>query len=292
MAKAVELSSPRRHENGHILNAMSVDVEEFFQVGAFENCIAKADWGGFESRVARATNEILDLFAKHDTKSTFFCLGWVAERQGELIRRIVSEGHELASHGYDHARVFTLSEKAFREDVKKTQAILEDISGVAIKGYRAPSFSIDHRTPWAHAVLADLGYRYSSSVYPVKHDHYGMPDAPRFAYKIADSDLIEVPMTTVDIFGKHLPSSGGGYFRLFPYSVSRALLRRVNRQDRASAVFYMHPWEVDPDQPRQSQAQAKARFRHYVNLSKTKAKLERLLQDFSWDRMDKIYLEE
>jgi len=287
MNKAVERSSPSHPD---IINAMSVDVEEFFQVGAFETCIAKADWDSFESRVERATHDILDLFDAYSVKATFFCLGWVAERHPSLVQRIVNNGHELASHGYDHARVFTLDERRFREDVLKTQDILSTISGAPIKGYRAPSFSIDERTPWAHGVLAELGYQYSSSVYPVKTDHYGMPDAPRFAYRPDGGALLEVPMTTVHLFNRQFPSSGGGYFRLLPYKVSKHLISNVNEKDGQAAIFYMHPWEVDPGQPRQERAPLKSRLRHYVNLHRTKMKLERLLKDFRWGRMDDVFL--
>lgn len=282
---------PKRAKDGRIINAMSVDVEEFFQVGAFETCINKADWDGFDSRVAASTNEILDVFEAAGVKSTFFCLGWVAERQADLIKRIVAEGHELASHGYDHARVFHLTEAAFREDLKRTQAILEDIGGVKIQGYRAPSFSIDKRCPWAHGVLAELGYRYSSSVYPIQHDHYGMPDAPRAPYIVDGLDLVEIPMSTIELAGKRWPSAGGGFFRLLPYIISRRMIERVNEKDGVAATFYMHPWEIDTAQPVQYQAPLRSRFRHYVNLSKTKGKLIRLLKDFHWDRMDALFLQ-
>lgn len=287
MSKAAKRSSPSHHE---IINAMSVDVEEFFQVGAFETCIAKEDWDGFESRVERATHDILDLFDAYGVKASFFCLGWIAERHPSLIQRIVKDGHELASHGYDHARVFTLNKREFREDVLKTHDILSTVSGASVHGYRAPSFSIDERSAWAHDVLGDLGYRYSSSVYPVKTDHYGMPDAPRFAYRPRDGSLVEVPMTTVKVLGRQVPSSGGGYFRLLPYQLSKYLISKVNKEEGQAAIFYMHPWEVDPGQPRQDGAPLKSRFRHYVNLSQTKAKLEHLLQDFRWGRMDHVFL--
>lgn len=292
MIKGSRAETPSISGMHDILNAMSVDVEEYFQVGAFENCIAKDSWGDLESRVSRSTHEILDLFSYHQIKSTFFCLGWVAERHGALIRRIVDDGHELASHGYDHQRVFQLSEREFREDVKRTQGILEDAGGVAVKGYRAPSFSVDQRSPWAHQILAELGYRYSSSVYPIKHDHYGVADAPRRPYMVADGALLEIPMTTLLLGKKRLPSSGGGFFRLLPYAVSKWMLDRVNAVDEMPACFYMHPWEVDPDQPVQHQAPLKSRFRHYVNLSRTKSKLARLLEDFNWSTVSHVYLGE
>ncbi|MFZ5609473.1 MAG: XrtA system polysaccharide deacetylase [Pseudomonadota bacterium] len=285
-----DILPPRRTADGRILNGMSVDVEEYFQVGAFEGCIARADWSAHESRVVLATERILALLASAGVKATFFCLGWVAERQPALIRRIVAQGHELASHGYDHRRVFTFNEADFRNDVRRTHAVLEDVAGVGVRGYRAPSFSIDHRCPWAHDVLLAEGYAYSSSVYPIRHDHYGMPEAPRFAFRPMGKGIVEVPMSTVEFAGKRIPCSGGGFFRLFPYGLSRALLRRLNERDRASGIFYLHPWEVDAEQPVQRQAPLKSRLRHYVNLATTADKLARLLADFAWDRMDRVFL--
>ena len=272
-------------------NAMTCDVEDYFQVQAFAGHIKREDWNGFAPRVERNTGRVLDLFAKHGVKATFFTLGWVAERNKDLIRRIVREGHELASHGMEHRPVFSQAPEEFRADVRRTKAILEDIGGVPVRGYRAASFSITKQTFWAFDVLAEEGYHYSSSVYPVRHDLYGIPDAPRFAFRPTAGPLMEVPMSTVAMFGRNLPCSGGGFFRLLPYAVSRWGFRQVNRRDRQPAIFYFHPWEVDPEQPRQSTAPLKSRFRHYLNLGRMEARLERLLRDLTWDRMDRIYLD-
>lgn len=276
-----------------VVNAMSVDVEEYFQVGAFEDCIARDDWDGLESRVELATGRVLDLFAEHGVQATFFTLGWIAERHPRLIARIVEAGHELASHGYAHHRVTQLDPASFRDDIRRTRKILEDAGGVAIRGYRAPSFSIGEQTTWALEILAEEGYAYSSSIYPIRHDHYGMPDAPRFAFQpYPDKAMIELPVTTVSVFGRKLPCGGGGYFRLLPYALSRAAMRRVNRRDGAACIFYFHPWELDPDQPRQHQAGLKSRFRHYTNQGVMAAKLARTLRDFRWDRVDRVFLDQ
>lgn len=271
-------------------NAMTVDVEEYFQVGAFEHCILREDWDRYASRVDYNTRRVLDLFARKGIKATFFSLGWVAERQPQLIRRIVEEGHELASHGYAHDRVTSFTAAQFRADLERSKKLLEDAGGVAVRGYRAPSFSIGKKNAWALEVLAELGYAYSSSVAPIHHDHYGWPDAPRFAYRpIADAPLIEVPITTVKIAGRTL-SFGGGFFRLLPYRLARWAIGKVNREDRQPAVFYFHPWEVDPDQPRVAGAPLRSRFRHYTNLDRMYDKLDRLTDDFAWDRMDALFL--
>lgn len=275
---------------GVLRNAMTVDVEEYFQVGAFERCIRREDWDGYASRVVLNTGRVLDLFAEKGIRATFFSLGWVAERQPQLIRRIVEEGHELASHGYAHDRVTSFTAAQFRADLERSKKLLEDAGGVAVRGYRAPSFSIGKANAWALDVLAELGYAYSSSVAPIRHDHYGWPDAPRFAYQpIADSPLIEVPITTVPVAGRTL-SFGGGFFRLLPYGVARWAIGKINREERQPAVFYFHPWEVDPDQPRVAGAPMRSRFRHYTNLSRMYGKLARLTDDFAWDRMDALYL--
>jgi polysaccharide deacetylase family protein (PEP-CTERM system associated) len=276
---------------GALRNAMTCDVEDYFQVQAFAGHIRREDWNGFQPRVERNTGRVLDLFAKHGVKATFFTLGWVAERNKDLIRRIVREGHELASHGMEHRPVFSQTPEEFRADVRRTKAILEDVGGVTVTGYRAASFSITRQTFWAFDVLADEGYRYSSSIYPVQHDLYGIPDAPRFAFRPTSGPLLEVPMSTVTMLGRNLPCSGGGYFRLLPYALSRWGFRQVNRRDRRPAIFYFHPWEIDPSQPRQSAAPLKSRFRHYLNLDRMEGRLERLLRDLAWDRMDRIYLD-
>ncbi|EXS69347.1 polysaccharide deacetylase [Sphingobium sp. Ant17] len=270
-------------------NALSVDVEDWFQVGAFERTIRRADWDGLTHRVERNTDAVLDLFAQADVKATFFTLGWVAERYPALMRRIADAGHEVASHGYDHERVFTFTPEAFRADLRKARAILEDTSGQAVTGYRAPSFSIDTRTPWAHPILAEEGYRYSSSVAPIRHDHYGWPQSPRFAWKpVAGSDLVELPVTTAKLGQRTLAAGGGGFFRLLPYGFSRWAIRQVNDQAGRPAIIYFHPWEIDPDQPRVADAPLRSRLRHYSNLSVMAAKLRRLTRDFAWTRVDAL----
>ncbi|MEP2736284.1 MAG: XrtA system polysaccharide deacetylase [Erythrobacter sp.] len=280
---------PEAQSNQSVVNGLSVDVEDWFQVGAFETVIDRSDWDGLKLRVEDNVARILDLFAKADAKGTFFTLGWVAQRHPELIQRIVSEGHEIASHGYDHARVFTFTREEFAADLAKAQAILEDASGQQIKGYRAPSFSIDPRTPWAFDVLAEAGYTYSSSVAPVVHDHYGWPEAPRFAFKpLANSDLIEIPVTTAMVGGRKVAAGGGGFFRVLPYAFSRWAIRQVNEKEDRPAIFYFHPWEVDPDQPRVDNAPMRSKLRHYTNLDKMAGKLTDLVNDFDFGRMDDV----
>lgn len=270
-------------------NALSVDVEDWFQVGAFEKVIEKEHWPGLESRVARNTDAVLDLFGRAGVKATFFTLGWVAERAPEQMRRIVAEGHEIASHGWDHDRVFTLSPEQFRADLRRARAAIEDVSGMPIIGYRAPSFSIDARTPWAHPILAEEGYAYSSSVAPVAHDHYGWPDSPRFAWRpVSSSPLIELPVTTAKFGERTLAAGGGGFFRLLPYRFSRWAIRQVNDNVGRPAVFYFHPWEIDPGQPRVANAPLKSKLRHYSRLSAMEGKLERLLGEFAWGRVDEV----
>ncbi len=273
-----------------ITNALTIDVEDYFQVSAFAPYIRRDEWDARECRVERNVDRILALLAEREVQATFFTLGWVAERYPQLVRRIVAGGHELASHGHGHQRASELDEAAFRDDVVRAKAILEDIAGAPVLGYRAPSFSIGHGNLWAFDVLAAAGYRYSSSIYPIAHDHYGMPDAPRFAHRTA-SGLLEVPVTTLRMGGRNWPSSGGGYFRLLPYAMSRWMIRRVNAADRASAIFYFHPWEIDPGQPRIAGIDAKTRFRHYVNIPRMESRLRTLLADFRWGRMDRIFLD-
>jgi polysaccharide deacetylase family protein (PEP-CTERM system associated) len=270
-----------------VVNGLSVDVEDWFQVGAFEGVIDRDSWDGLSDRIERNCAVILDMFAQAEVKATFFTLGWVAQRHGALMRRIVAEGHELASHGWDHARVFRMDRATFAEDLKKSRATLEDASGMQVRGYRAPSFSIDQRTPWAYMELAEQGYAYSSSVAPIVHDHYGWREAPRFAFRpLPWSDLLEIPVTTAMFAGKRLAAGGGGFFRVLPYAFSRWAIRQVNRHDRRPAVFYFHPWEVDPEQPRVAGAPLRSRLRHYTNLEVMAGKLEQLLGEFAWERMD------
>ena len=272
-----------------ITNGMSVDVEDWFQVGAFENVIARDDWDSIRLRVEDNVVRILDMFAETGVSATFFTLGWVAERHPALIRRIAEAGHEIASHGYDHARVFTFDRKGFAEDVKLARLILEDASGQRVAGYRAPSFSIDQRTPWAFIELAEQGYDYSSSVAPVAHDHYGWREAPRFAFHpLADSNLVEIPVTTATLGQKRLAAGGGGFFRVLPYTFSRWAIRQVNQRDGRPAVFYFHPWEIDADQPRVPNAPMRSKLRHYTNLDRMEGKLRGLLHEFQWGRMDAL----
>ena len=273
------------------INAMTVDVEDWFQVSAFERHIAREDWDRLAPRVHLNTGRILDLFAEKRVHATFFVLGWVAERHPELLQRIAAEGHEVASHGFSHVRATQQTPDAFRADVTRTRTLLEQTAGVPVRGYRAASFSIGRDNLWALDVLREVGYEYSSSIYPVRHDLYGMPEAPRFAFRCPRSGLLEIPMTTLRLAGHNLPCSGGGYFRLLPYAYFRWAIGRVNRHEGQSTVFYLHPWEVDPDQPRQQGLPWKSRFRHYTNLHRTRARLARLLDDFRWGRMDAVFLD-
>lgn len=271
-------------------NAMSVDVEDWFQVRAFHGVIRPAEWERLPRRVEANTDRVLDLFADAGVRATFFALGWVAQRHPALVRRIVAAGHELASHGWDHALVSDLGEAAFRADIRRTKSVLEDLAGVPVVGYRAPTFSITPAaTPWAHAALAEEGYRYSSSVFPIRHDLYGAPDAPRGPHRPRPDGVLELPMTTVRVFARNLPCSGGGWFRLVPYPVFRAGLRRLNRSEGRPGIFYFHPWEVDPDQPRVREAGRLSRFRHYTGLATMAGRLGNLLADFAWGRMDEVF---
>ena len=274
-------------QGGAIVNGLSVDVEDWFQVGAFESVIERDDWNSLADRVERNVREILEMFAAADVKATFFTLGWVAKRHGGLMREIVASGHELASHGWDHGRVYRMDRRAFGEDISRARKVLEDAAGVPIVGYRAPSFSIDRRTPWAFMELAEQGYLYSSSVAPVSHDHYGWAEAPRFAFHpIPGVPLVEIPVTTAIFAGKRLAAGGGGFFRVIPYSFTRWAIRQVNRTNARPAIFYFHPWEIDPGQPRVAGAPLKSRLRHYTNLDRMAAKLRQLVGEFAWGRMD------
>lgn len=277
----------RKAVPGAVENGLSVDVEDWFQVGAFERVIDRADWPRLQSRVEANTDAVLALFDGAGVKATFFTLGWVAERVPALMRRIADQGHEIASHGVDHARVFTMTAEQFRADIGRARKTLEDAAGVAVTGYRAPSFSIDTRTPWAHAVLAEEGYAYSSSVAPVRHDHYGWPDAPRFAFRpVAGAELIELPVTTARLAGRNL-ATGGGFFRLLPLAFSDWAVRQVNRAGRP-AIFYFHPWEIDPGQPRVHDAPLRSKLRHYSRLGAMAGKLSHFARQHRWGRIDAI----
>jgi len=274
-----------------IKNAMSIDVEDYFQVSAFAPHIRREDWDTLPCRVERNVDLILGLLDETNAKATFFTLGWIAERYPQVVRRIVDNGHELASHGYGHQRASDLTPEQFRADITRAKHILEDLGSVAIRGYRAPSFSINRKNWWAVEELENAGYVYSSSIYPVRHDHYGMPDAPRFPHRPnGEAGILELPPTTVPLMARNWPAAGGGWFRLLPYSMSRWMLNRVNTEDRAPCMFYFHPWEIDAGQPRQSGLSARTRFRHYVNLQRMPGRLRQLLTDFEWDRVDRVFL--
>ena len=272
-----------------VLNAMTVDVEDYFQVQAFAHRVDRADWDTFPRRVEANVDRILALFDDAGVHATFFTLGWIAERHPAMVRRIVAEGHELASHGWDHTRADTQSPEVFRQDARRTRALLEDIGGERVNGYRAATFSIGARNQWAFGVLRDEGYRYSSSVNPIAHDLYGMPDAPRVPFQPDGDGFWELPMTTVRAFGRNFPCSGGGYFRLLPSALYRTGLARVNKVEHQPGIFYFHPWEIDPGQPRIDGVGWKSRLRHYTNLSRMAPALQRILRDFAWDRMDRVY---
>ena len=271
-------------------NAMSVDVEEWFQVQAFADAIERRQWSTLESRVVASTDRVLASFARADVRATFFILGWVAERQPELVRRIADAGHEVASHGYGHERVDVIGEAAFRRDIRRAKLILEGITGTPVLGYRAPTFSISaHDTPWAHRVLREEGHAYSSSIFPIRHDLYGAADAPILPHWPAVDGVVELPMTILRAFGRNLPCSGGGWFRLMPYHLFRVGLRRVNATQGRGGIFYFHPWEVDPEQPRVAEAGLKARLRHYTGQGSMARRIDRLLADFAWGRLDDVH---
>ena len=276
-----------------VTHALTVDVEDYYQVLAMAPYIDRSAWERWPRRVGESTERLLAVLADAGVKATFFTLGWVAEREPALVRRIVEQGHELASHGYGHERVHELGPAAFREDVVRAKGQLEAIGGVPIRGYRAPAFSIGPRTPWAYETLRATGHLYSSSVYPVRHDHYGAPEAPRCAHR-ADwaGGMLELPPATLRIAGRNWPLGGGGYFRLLPYALSRAALRRLERHEGRPAVFYIHPWELDPGQPRVQGIDLRTRFRHYLNLHRTEGRLARLLRDLRWDRADRVFAAE
>jgi polysaccharide deacetylase family protein (PEP-CTERM system associated) len=271
-------------------NALTIDVEDYYHVSALAPYIARSEWDARESRVETNVERILAMLDEYGARATFFTLGWVAERHPGLVRAIVKNGHELASHGFAHQRASTQSPEAFFSDIQLAKVLLEDIAGVEVSGYRAPSFSIGPQNEWAFECIERAGYRYSSSVYPIRHDHYGAPDAPRFTHDVSEG-LREVPVTTMRLFGRNWPAGGGGYFRLMPYSMSRWLLRRVNHVEGQPAIFYFHPWEIDAAQPRVPGIDAKTRFRHYLNLGRMEGRLRQLLFDFEWGRVDEVILD-
>jgi polysaccharide deacetylase family protein (PEP-CTERM system associated) len=269
---------------------MTIDVEDYFQVSALAPFVPRSEWDVRECRVEPNVERILAMLDEYGARATFFTLGWIAERFPQLVRRIVKEGHELASHGFAHKRASEQSPDAFFADIQLAKVVLEDTAGIEVVGYRAPSFSIGPANAWAFECIERAGYRYSSSVYPVRHDHYGTPEAPRFTHDVREG-LLEMPVTTMRLFGRNWPAGGGGYFRLMPYTMSRWLLRRVNRVDQQPVIFYFHPWEIDADQPRVPGIDVRTRFRHYLNLDRMEQRLRQLLFDFQWGRVDQVLLE-
>ncbi|WP_259057098.1 XrtA system polysaccharide deacetylase [Methylohalomonas lacus] len=271
---------------------MTVDVEDYFQVSAFENHITREEWASLPCRIEKNIDLILSMFDDHGVKATFFTLGWIAERHTEMVRRIANAGHEIASHGYSHVRINRQDREAFRNDIIRTKHLLEDISGNIVHGYRAASFSINAENHWAHKELDSAGYKYSSSVYPIHHDLYGIPGGYRFAYRPGGGSLLEIPLSTYQWRGHRVPCAGGGYFRLFPYMISRSMINRINRNDNKPCIFYFHPWELDPGQPRPKGLNLKTRFRHYKNLHRMQSKLSLLLAEFNWGALQDIFMDE
>jgi polysaccharide deacetylase family protein (PEP-CTERM system associated) len=271
-----------------IVNALTIDVEDYFQAPAFSSHVPRASWDTLPCRVEANVDRILDLLAQHEAKGTFFTLGWIAERYPDMTRRIVAAGHEMASRGYGHVRASDQGYGEFLADIRLAKAVLEDIVSTEVTGYRAPSFSIGQDNTWAFDCILEAGYRYSSSVYPIRHEPHGVSGSPRFAHEVRPG-LVELPIATVRRLSSNWPAGGGGYFRLLPYRVSRWSIQRINEEDGQSAVFYFHPWELDPDQPRVSGPGRKAMFRHYLNLRRTQSRLNRLLSDFRWDRVDRVF---
>lgn len=269
-------------------NALTVDVEDWFHVSAFDPYLRRSAWDCCESRVEHNTARLLDLLAGLGLRATFFTLGWVAMRHPQLVRRIAAAGHEVASHGFDHRRVGSMSRAAFHADVRNSRLLLEDVAGVPVRGYRAPSFSLALRDTAAYELLAEAGYRYSASVAPIRHDHYGDPAAPRYPCR-TPSGVLEIPVSTVRLGNRNWPCAGGGFFRLYPYALTRWCLRRINEGEGRPCNFYLHPWEIDPGQPRVPGLGPRTRVRHYLQLSRTWPRLRRLLRDFRWGRMDEVY---
>jgi polysaccharide deacetylase family protein (PEP-CTERM system associated) len=272
-------------------NALTCDVEDYFQVSAFEHLVTKQSWRERECRIPRNIDRVLSLCDDADVHGTFFTLGWVAKNFPEVVRRISEAGHEVASHGMQHVRVWDQSPETFREDITRAKKLLEDVSGKAVIGYRAASWSLDKRTPWAHSIMAEAGYLYSSSIFPIAHDHYGLPDAPAYPFFVRSAGILEIPATTSRLLGRNLPAAGGGWFRLLPLPMSRWLMQRTRKSTGLPAVFYFHPWELDPGQPRMQGISARTRFRHYINLSRFEPRLAQILRELEWNRMDVIYLD-
>lgn len=265
-----------------LVNYLTIDVEDYFQVAAFEKIISPSKWQNYQSRVEQNTRRILDLFDIHGVKGTFFIVGWTAERFPGLVQDIVERGHEIGCHSYQHQKIYNQTPEEFRQDTKKAKDILEQVSGRAVVGYRAPTYSITKQSLWALDILQELGFKWDSSIFPITHDNYGIPDAPRFAYTLPEHDMIEYPISTALYLGRRIPVAGGGYFRIFPYWLTKMALARINRVEQQPFIFYLHPWEIDPDQPEICNAGWKSRIRHYRNLEKTEERLNRLLKEFQF----------
>ena len=272
-----------------ILNAMTIDVEDYFHVSAFADVVRPHTWDGYASRVEANTDRLLAMFAEAQVRATFFVLGWVAERYPGLVRRIAQAGHEIASHSYAHQLVYDLDTETFRADLRRARCIIEDLSGRPVRGFRAPSYSVTERSLWALDVLIEEGYTYDASIFPIHHDRYGIPSAPRHAHRVRRpaGSLIELPGSTAMIGPAKVPI-GGGYFRLLPYSLTTWAIGQLNRADQQPAMFYLHPWEIDPDQPRLA-ASSVSRWRHYNNLAATETRLRRLLADFKWGPIEEVW---
>jgi polysaccharide deacetylase family protein (PEP-CTERM system associated) len=279
-----------------IRNALTVDVEDYFHVSAFADTISSSDWDNHPLRVEKNTQRLLDLFDEGQVRATFFVLGWVAERAQDLVRDIASRGHEVACHGFSHQLVYNQSQDTFREETLRSKALLEDIIQSPVRGYRAASYSITERSLWALDIIAEAGFEYDSSIFPIHHDRYGIPDAKQFPYQLTTPNgqsLVEFPLSTANFLGYRLPIAGGGYFRLYPYSLTRAGLQQINNKANKPFIFYLHPWEVDADQPR-IPASWLSRFRHYNNLDKCEMRLRKLISDFqfttTWDVLENLGL--
>lgn len=270
-----------------IKNYLTIDVEDYYQVAAFDNIVNVKDWDNYESRVDANTRRVLALLAQHQVKATFFVMGWIAEHHPELVKEIQHQGHEIGCHSYCHRKIYQLTPDEFREDTIRAKTIIENITGMPVKGYRAPSYSITKKSLWALDILEELGFEYDSSIFPIYHDNYGIPDAPRFEYKLPNHDMIEYPISTSLIMGRKIPVAGGGYFRLFPYWFTKMALEKINHKEKKPFIFYFHPWEVDPGQPHMAGAKLLSRFRHYNNLGKTATRLTSLLQKFEFGPISK-----
>ena len=271
-------------------NALTIDVEDYYMVSAFADVVKFEDWHRYESRVEKNTCRLLDLLEEYDVKATFFILGWVAERHPALVQRISAAGHEIASHGYNHRLVYDLTADEFREDVRKAKNVLEDIVGAPVIGYRATSYSVVKKTLWALDILIEAGFLYDSSIFPIHHDRYGFPEADRFPYtvKTRGGEIVEFPPSTYSLLGMNIPVAGGGYFRLFPLPITKAAIKWINRKEKKAVLLYVHPWEIDVDQPRLKGGRL-SEFRHYINLHTTLPKLRVCMREFKLKPLAEFY---